>query len=275
MKWITFSRKMGTRGSEVARRVASDLGYRFYDTKAIHQMAQELGVLGSVVEIDEKAPPVWQRLFSPRPTVYLERLYSVIYELARQGDAVFLGRGSHLLLRDFPCALHVRVTASPETCLRTVMAQGLNREAAARAIHRTDAERSAFVKFAFGVDWEDPTRYDLVLNMDKLSVPLAVSVVLHVVRAGEISDASAEAIRTLGMLALSSRAEAALSEATSSHRFASALSVSVVEPGKVQVRGTVETEENRAEAERVLRAVKGVEAVENEIRVVPPLGYGV
>jgi hypothetical protein len=66
--------------------------------------------------------------------VYLERLYSVIYELATQGDAVFLGRGSHLLLRDFPCALHVRVTASPETCLRTLLDQGLNRGAAARAI---------------------------------------------------------------------------------------------------------------------------------------------
>ena len=274
MKWITFSRKMGTRGSEVAKRVASELGYRFYDTKAIHEMAQDLGLLGSVRAIDEKAPPVWQRLFSPRPMVYLERLYSVIYELAKQGDAVFLGRGSHLLLRDFPCALHVRVTASPETCLRTVMTQGLNREAAARAIQRTDAERSAFVKFAFGVDWEDPTRYDLVLNMDKLSVKLAVSTVLHVVRSPEISDASVEAIRTLGMMALESRAEAALSEASFGHGFVPALYVSVVEPGKVRVRGNVKAEENRAEAENVLRAVKGVEAIESEIQIAPPIGYG-
>ena len=275
MKWITVSRKMGTHGSEIARRVASELGYRCYDTKAINHMAQELGLLGSVQEIDEKVPSIFQRVFSPRPMVYLERLYSVIYELAKQGDAVFLGRGSHLLLRDFPCALHVRVTASPETCLRTVIAQGLNREAAARVLQHTDAERSGFVRFAFGVDWEDPARYDIVLNMDKLSVPLAVSTVLHVVRPPAISDASAEAVRTLGMMALTSRAEAALSEATSSHRFASALSVSVVEPGKVQVRGTVEAEGHRAEAEDVLRAVKGVEAVENEIQVVPPLSFGV
>lgn len=275
MKWITVSRKMGTRGSEIARRVAAELGYRFYDTKAINHMAQELGVLGSVREIDEKVPSVFQRVFSPRPMVSLERLYSVIYELAKQGDAVFLGRGSHLLLRDFPCALHVRVTASPETCIRTLAEQGLNREAAVRAIKRTDDERSAFVRFAFGVEWEDPARYDLVLNMDKLTMGLAVSTVIHMVRSPEISDASTDALRTLGLLALESRAEAALSEASIGHAIVPALSVSAVAPGRVRVSGRVETERQKAAAEDVLRVVKGVDAVENTIEVVPVFRSGV
>src|SRR5512137_95273 len=163
MKWITVSRKMGTHGSDIAKRVASELGYRFYDTEAINQMAQELGVLDSIRHIDGKTPPLLRRIFSDRPAIYLERLYSVIYELAKKGDAVFLGRGSHLLLRDFRCALHVWVTASPESRIRTLLDQGLTRETAARAIKRSDDERSAILKFAFGVDWEDPTRYDLVL----------------------------------------------------------------------------------------------------------------
>jgi cytidylate kinase len=269
MKWITFSRRMGTHGSEIARRVASELGYRFYDTKAINHMAQELGVLGSVRAIDERVPPILERLFTNRPMVYLERLYSVIYELAKQGDAVFLGRGSHILLRDFPCALHVRVTASTETCIRTLVGQGLNRDAAARAIKRGDDERSAFVKFAFGVDWGDPARYDLVLNMDKLSLTLAVSTVLHMARSPEISEASQDAIRTLETMALASRAEAALVEASFGHGLAPSLSVSVVGAGTVRVSGNVDTDARKGEAEHVLRAVKGVEAVENTIQVVP------
>ena len=274
MKWITVSRKMGTHGSDIAKRVASELGYRFYDTEAISQMAQELGVLEGVREIEEKAPSIFQRIFSQRPIVYLERLTSVLYELAKQGDAVFLGRGSHLLLRDFSCALHVWVTASPATRIRTLLDQGWTREAAVRAIKRSDDERSAIVKFAFGVDWEDPARYDLVLNMDKLSVTVAVSTVLHVVRSPDISDASAEAIRALGMLALARRAEATLIEATVGQGFASSLSVAVVEPGTVRVSGNVSTEGNRVEAENVLRAVKGVEAVENVIQVVSPRRIG-
>ena len=274
MKWITVSRRMGTQGSDIAKRVASELGCRFYDTDAISHMARELGVLESIREIDEKEPSLFQRIFSQRPIVYLEQLASVLYELAKQGDAVFLGRGSHLLLRDFPCALHVWVTASPETRIRTLVDQGWTREAAARAIKRSDDERSALVKFAFGVDWEDPARYDLVLNMDKLNVPVAVSTVLHVVRSPAISDASAEAILTLGMLALTRRAEAALLEATVDQSFSASLSVAVVEPGRVRVSGDVETADRKLQAEAILRAVKGVEAVENAIRVAPSRRVG-
>ena len=271
MKWITVSRKMGTHGTDIAKRVAVELGYRFYDTDAINAMAKDLGVLESVREVDEKAPPFFQRIFSRRPHVYLERLYSVIYELAKQGDAVFLGRGSHLLLRDFPCALHVRVTASLETRIRTLMDQGCARDAAARALRRSDDERSAVLTFAFGVDWEDPTRYDLVLNMDKLSVPLAVGTVLHVVRSPDISDASTEAIGTLETMSLASRAEAALSEVTLGQRFASTLAVTVVGPGKIRVSGQVETDGQKSHVEKTLRAVKGVEEVENAIQVFPPV----
>jgi osmotically-inducible protein OsmY len=74
------------------------------------------------------------------------------------------------------------------------------------------------------------------------------------------------------MMALASRAEAALVVATFGHGFASSLSVSVVEPGKLRVSGNVETEGRKAEAEKVLRSVKGVESVENAIQVIPIQG---
>lgn len=267
MKWITVSRRMGTQGSAIAKQVASELGYRFYDTEAIGQMAQELSVLDPVQPADETAGSAFQQIFSQRPIVYLERLASALYELARQGDAVFLGRGSHVLLRDFPCALHVWVTASPESRIRTLLHQGWARDAAVRAIKRSDDERSAIVKFAFGVDWEDPARYDLVLNMDKLTVPVAVSTVLHVVRSPAVSDASAEALRALGMLAVTRRAEAALLEASVGQGFSASLSVAAVAPGVVRVSGEVEAPERRTAAENILRGVKGVESVENAIRV--------
>ena len=45
MYFITFSEKMGTNGSEIARKVADQLGYNFYDTEAIESAAQEMGFL--------------------------------------------------------------------------------------------------------------------------------------------------------------------------------------------------------------------------------------
>jgi cytidylate kinase len=94
MYFITFSRKMGTGGSEIAQRVADQLGYKFHDTDAIENMAREMGFLDDVRKVDEKPPSFFMRFFSQKPEAHADRLDSVIYELASRGNAVFLGRGS-------------------------------------------------------------------------------------------------------------------------------------------------------------------------------------
>jgi cytidylate kinase len=190
MYFITFTRRTGTDGAEVARNVAAQLGYNFYDTEAIENAAREMGFLEDVKDVDEKAPPLFERFFSHRPEIHLARLTSVIHMLASRGNAVFLGRGSHVPLRFLTCALHVRITASLEKRLRNLLARGFQKEAALKAIHKSDHEREAFVRFAFGVDWENPELYDMVLNMDNLTVDLAVATVLHIARAEEIKARS-------------------------------------------------------------------------------------
>src|SRR5512136_2657895 len=177
MYFITFSRKLGTNGHEIAKRVADQLGYSLYDTEAIESAAREMGFLKDVKEADEKVPSLFERLFSHQPEVHLDRLQSVIYELASRGNAVFLGRGSHALLKTFKCALQIRVTASLEKRIQTLVERGFLREAAVKAIHKSDHERGAFIKFAFGLDWDNPELYDIVLNMDHLTVNLAVDTV--------------------------------------------------------------------------------------------------
>ena len=166
MHFITFTRKMGTNGSEIAKRVANELQYSFYDTEAIENAAREMGFLDDVKEADEKVPSFFERFFSHRPEIHLDRLNSIIYELASRGDAVFLGRGSHVLLKDFKCALHIRVTASLEKRIQNLTERGFHKEVAIEALHKSDREREAFIKFAFGEDWDNPELYDMVLNMD-------------------------------------------------------------------------------------------------------------
>jgi cytidylate kinase len=271
MKLITFTEKIGTNGSEVARQVAKKLGYMIYDTEAINKMAKDMGFLESVTKVDEKGPSIFERLFSHRPDIYFDRLYSVIYELAKQGDVVFLGRGSQILLKAFNCALHVRVTASLGKRIQNLIGVGFHRESAIKTIERSDHERSAFAKSAFGVDWETPELYDLVLNMDKLSIDLAVNTVLNMACSDEIKECSLDAMRSLEMMALTKRAEAALIEADLIYGPKTSISVSAVEHGKIRLSGYAETEEMKAKAEKTLKPVKGVESIENQIRVIPPL----
>lgn len=234
MYLVTFTRKMGTSGSEIAMMVAGQLQYKLYDTEAIENTAREMGFLNDVKVVDEKAPSLFERLFSHRPEIYLDRLNSVIYELASRGNAVFLGRGSHVLLRTLKCALHVRVTASMEKRLRNLMKRGFQKEEAMRALRKSDHERAAFIKFAFGVDWDDPEQYDVVFNMDNLTVDLAVDTVVQMARAEEIKARSIDAMSSLEMMGLTKRVEAALIEAGFS---LTSLSVSVAEPGRIELGG--------------------------------------
>jgi cytidylate kinase len=267
---ITFSRKMGADGSEIARRVADQVGYNFYDTEAIEEAAQEMGFLTDVKEIDEKAPPLFLRLFSQKLEAHLDRLHSVIYELASRGNAVFLGRGGHILLRSLTCALHIRVTGSLEKRIENLVGRGWHREVAIKAIHKSDHDRGAFIKFAFRADWDNTELYDIVLNTDNLSVDMAVNTVLHIAGSEEIKARSVDAMRSLEMMGLARRAEAALIEVGLKH----SPSISVLEPGRIQLSGVVREGMFKTEAEKILKRVRGIQSIDNQIQVMLPYPGG-
>jgi len=96
---------------------------------------------------------------------------------------------------------------------------------------------------------------------------------VQTIHSPEITEASEEAIRSLESMALTSRAEAALVEASLGHGAYSSLAVAVLVPGRVRVSGSVDSADKKAKAEQLLKTVKGVESVENAIQVAPiPIG---
>ena len=82
MYFITFSRKAGTDGAEVARRVAQQLGYNFYHTEAIENAAREMGFLKDVQEIDEKVPSLFPMVANDG-WILRNLCYSISYEDSR------------------------------------------------------------------------------------------------------------------------------------------------------------------------------------------------
>lgn len=273
MHFITFSRRYGAGAGQIAKKVAEKMGYKLYDTDAIEYTAGELGFREDIQEIAERPPSFFQRIFSSKPAVDLDRLNSVVYELAKQGDAVFLGWGSHMLLRAFDCALHVRVIASREMRIRNLVERGVSAEDASNLIERIDHDREAFIKFAFGVDWDDPDLYDLVINMDKLSSDLAVETVLRMARSEQIKACSIDAMRQIETMALKSRVEAAIMEAGLACGHTISISVDVPEPGVAQLSGFVQEQASLNKAQKVVESVPGVRKLINHLKVVPATRY--
>jgi cytidylate kinase len=118
---------------------------------------------------------------------YFEALQQVMRELARTGNTLILGRGGSMFLKDHPSALHVRLVSPLAVRVRRTMEYRWLAEAAARAaIVQSDAQRKSFLQAYFGVDWEDPLLYDLIVNSGRLG-PTAVELVAA---AGELKWAN-------------------------------------------------------------------------------------
>jgi hypothetical protein len=89
-------------------------------------------------------------------------------------------------------------------------------------------------------------------------------------RSNEIKACSVDAMKSLVVMGLANRAEAALIEAGLTYGPAGAyVSVIVEEPGRVRLLGMVDDKTSKTRAEKIVKNVKGVESIENQIRVAP------
>jgi cytidylate kinase len=114
----------------------------------------------------------------------------------RQDHFVIVGRGGQVILRDLPGVLHVRLECPLEERILRVrnLAQfgggDLHRQgnfqspveirrAAQDLIEARDQASAAYLRHNYGVDWADPALYDLVINTRRLSLDLAVRVIVE------------------------------------------------------------------------------------------------
>jgi hypothetical protein len=122
MSLITISESIGCGGKAIAALVAKELKLELYDDRRLEEEAIQLGVQPEALkDLDEKAPGLFSRMFSDKPQVYLDLLQGVVYEVAKRGQGIILGHGSQVLLRDFGCALHVRIYGSESSRIEYLM----------------------------------------------------------------------------------------------------------------------------------------------------------
>ncbi|HAL61334.1 MAG TPA: hypothetical protein DCP08_02895 [Chloroflexi bacterium] len=110
---------------------------------------------------------------------YVRMVGMVIRDLAKSGDVLILGRGSQVLLRDFPRAFHLQVVAPFEQRVETIMErEGLGPREAITRVKASDRTRREFLRRYHRVEWLDPTLYHLVINTGKIPIPVAVELVV-------------------------------------------------------------------------------------------------
>jgi len=204
---ITISREYGSGGGEIGRCVAEILGYDYVDKELITEVAKMANVPESEVEkLDERGddPIIYflKELFGedePQPVFQypndhenyeepkelrkkkesnvfdrdkqLELFQSVIESVWERGNAVIIGRKANVILANKPDTLRVRVIAPLGKRLRRITeVEQIPEEEVLGLINEIDGHRERYAKQYYGVDWDDPGLYDVVINRDKLTI---------------------------------------------------------------------------------------------------------
>jgi cytidylate kinase len=183
--FVCLSRAVGLEETPVPAGLADRLHWPLLDRQVLDAMAGDDGCRRRIYDsMDERDLNWWEEALRPlleqefARNDYFRCLCETLLSLARQGPAVFVGRGADLLLpRDQ--GLRVRLTAPAETRMeRYARAHELTAAEARNRIQRLQVERNRFFRRHFGVDEDEPRRWDLTLNLDRLDPEAAIDVVL-------------------------------------------------------------------------------------------------
>ena len=182
---ITISRESGSRGLEVAERLAAQTGFDLFHHEILEAMIETSKNSKTLLEtLDEKGMNIVDDIVSSLvhehhlwPDDYSKLLLKILNTIGKHGNAIILGRGGNFALKKLKI-LRVRIVAPGAIRQKFLQkARDLSPEDAQKFMISTDANRSAFVKRYYNSDANDPANYDLILNTGTLSVDKTVQII--------------------------------------------------------------------------------------------------
>ena len=198
MAVITISREEGSNGDEIASLLCDHLGYCSVDKSMLTQIAQEAGINVEAVLAKEREVANKPRLISGQMTslygrkpsafgksggmddqTYARIVREAMERFAGEGNAVILGRGGQIVLRDWPTALHVHLYAPlPVRIERLQERHQISELEAKRRISGSDERKRWYVRQAHGnANWKDLKHYHLAINTATISPETAAKMI--------------------------------------------------------------------------------------------------
>lgn len=259
MSVITISRGSYSGGKLLAEFVAQKLNYRCIDRDLIVQKAAAWGVPAEELKLALETPPTFLGQSRHTSYTYLAVIQATLLEEVKEGNAIYHGLAGHLLLKDATNVLRIRLIAPMEFRILKVQDRlKIDRRAAVDYIERMDEGRRKWTRSLYGLSWEDPSLYDVVINLDRLDIEQAADVVAAMVQEESFRE-TAETQQTMADLAVASRVRAKLA----THSTTSQLELEInARKGAVTVRGHLLRPEQADQIGRIVRSVPGVATVD-------------
>jgi cytidylate kinase len=265
MSIITISRGLFSSGQALAEQVAAKLGYRSMSRELLIEAASRYEIPeATFTELLEPAPES-APIKPEQLRLYRVVLQATMCDVAQGGKLVYHGHGGQALLPGIQHVLKVRLVAPLAYRVARVRERHQMDQASAYLyIAKVDASRARRVQEFFGIDWQDPRHYDLVLSLGRLTLEEAVERVVEWAKRPEFQPTPAS-IQALQDLTVKAQVEAALAvNAETRHVKLQVLA----KRGTVYIWGALPGFGLEREVLRVVEAVPGVQEVIPDFRVV-------
>lgn len=179
---ITIEREYGSGAGAIGAQLSKQLGWKLWDRLLTDEIARLAHVdpravsrcdermdspLHRLAKVfwrgsSERSSPLSGQMFDTDRMVAM--MQDIMNGIAKEGNAVIVGRGAPYFLRDNPDAFHVFLYAPRAEKIRRVIADGYSREDAEERVENIDRERMAYVKHYFNADWPTRSLYHLMIN---------------------------------------------------------------------------------------------------------------
>lgn len=268
MPIITISRQPGSYGPQVAQALADRLGLEVIRRSHLHQLALECDPeYENACRLYERETfsGFFERLMIDRPA-YRSLFEALHWELASKGNVVILGRGGHIVLKDVPAVVRVRLVADRSVRVERIMAQKeISREEADIFLDHFSRRHKAMIRAIFDRDVENPIDYDIVLNTARLTAEQAAETLSQFVtiKQGERqTDVDKDVLRRTAFV---KRLETIVRKKVYIAAYRT-FGISMPNIGQVHLHGVVEHKQDIQQIEEIVTGVEGVESVENNLR---------
>jgi len=201
MAVITILKQFGAGGITPGKMIAEKIGYSFAATEILKKGAEMANVSTNFVETVEKeaggkfsklinrlvSKPLMERVLKDGhgyidEEIYLDYLVLIIARLADEGNVVILGRGSQYILNDHPDAYHFLLINEFENRVNFMQERyQLSQARAAQVVRSEDKRRLNLYRKLHKTDYDKPSLYHMVLNMNKISLEKSMELVCRLV----------------------------------------------------------------------------------------------
>lgn len=272
MAVITVSREMGTGAYNIASEIAKKLKYTLVDGQRISLLASQYGLTPELLQLVDEKPPAYITAEDRKRAAALNAIELIILDLARKGNAIIYGRGGQDLLKGCKNVLRLRFIADfEERVERFAEREWIDPDMARSLIRRSDHQRGGFIHFYFDRDWRQPNNYDMIFNTSRLSESTIIDAIVAAVREPSLKEADKASVAVIDSAIMVKKIETALLSAPALEDYRPF--TITFEKGVATLGGYIVSEAQKNSAINIVRALKGVTAVNDDIQVVNYKAY--